>query len=455
MTMTYIQQITNMVKASVHALHSSVGDEKLEEIAMLIYMCMSQRGRYYHNVCHIFGITAGCSNPIILLSALFHDVVYVPVDDMLPPEVQKLLSPYVEVDQNQRKIALPTTHAEKDSLVDMIYLIFGFSPGVDLSCRGGNEFLSAIVAVRSLEGVISRKNLMKMAVCIEATIPFRKDQNGRSSMDMLYKRLCNVNKKYVLDFSEDELVESIKHAVDLANRDVGGFHSKHETKFLEDTWNLLTESNYKLRFPLYTINNFCCAIREQYNFFSFLRPELIFSSFRNHPDEFTLKDMTIKAAENLECATSYLRVKLLAASILAAIATLTGGDVPISFFVGDRPSETHRSITFEDFLLIPRVKVPTKNLNMKVYQMFDSGRAGKSLFDIARSPLSAYIYIILGESGVDELFEHALLPMDATCAKTLLSKLPRDMLKQVTYCSSKIAQTRAIRIKAMYETLKS
>merc|ERR1711971_768967 len=102
-------------------------------------------------------------------------------------------------------MGMPT---EKDSLLDMICFIFGFSPGVDLSCRGGNEFLSALVAVRSLEGVISRKNLIKMAVCIEATIPFREDQNGRSPIDMLYERLCDVNGKYMLDFSEDEVAES-------------------------------------------------------------------------------------------------------------------------------------------------------------------------------------------------------------------------------------------------------
>jgi hypothetical protein len=107
------------------------------------------------------------------------------------------------------------------------------------------------LALKSLEDILDQSHLLKIAICIEATIPFRRlNENNESWCDILYKRVKEiVTNRDVLHMSDDVIVSSIQNAVILANRDVGGFSSALTQEFLKNTWNLLPESNACLRTP--------------------------------------------------------------------------------------------------------------------------------------------------------------------------------------------------------------
>eukprot|EP00957_Ditylum_brightwellii_P199824 15233347-Ditylum_brightwellii.AAC.1 len=92
--------------------------------------------------------------------------------------------------------------------------------------RGGNELLSAMVAVRSLQNVLSTKHLLAITACHEMTIPFRKiDTHGESDTDRLRERLTQTNEAFGIGMDIIELDEVVHKAVRLANRDVAAFQS--------------------------------------------------------------------------------------------------------------------------------------------------------------------------------------------------------------------------------------
>ncbi|KAI2503107.1 hypothetical protein MHU86_11378 [Fragilaria crotonensis] len=78
---------------------------------------------------------------------------------------------------------------------------------------GLDFFLSAVLMARVLKDTLSETYLAQIAVCMEATIPFRE-----RALETLDQRLRAVNEKYNLGLTEGELVESIQRGADLNNR---------------------------------------------------------------------------------------------------------------------------------------------------------------------------------------------------------------------------------------------
>ena len=65
---------------------------------------------------------------------------------------------------------LPAT----DRVVFLTLDIFDLHPGQKLSSVAAlNEFLSALVMIKQLGGLVRKKTWLRMTMCIEATIPFR------------------------------------------------------------------------------------------------------------------------------------------------------------------------------------------------------------------------------------------------------------------------------------------
>jgi hypothetical protein len=153
-----------------------------------------------------------------------------------------------------------------DDMMHLINAVFGFAPGHKLGAFAGlNEYLSTLLAVLELRHTCTPTQLLQIALCIEATVPFRKpDAHGRTVPETLLARMSGYVARHgnlfspPIALSAEQQVAAVQRAVSLANMDVGGFSNPDIRFFLRNTWNLLPESNPSLRTPgLYTLKVGC------------------------------------------------------------------------------------------------------------------------------------------------------------------------------------------------------
>ena len=480
--------------------------ERMQAMSNFIFESMSNTARNYHYVQHVFDVIEGnvCrttsptdadddEEPVLdavaVLAALFHDCVYSPVDGGLSTlQRQKLRGAIVEEE------AVPPTAGESstatatvilrtppqaaatdddDLLLRLVLGIFGFEPGQILSpIQGQNEFLSAVIAVRELEPLLPKEILVQIAACIEATIPFRApDASGAKPMDRLYARLCQTVRDGALDLSEEECVRAVQRAALVGNEDVGNFGSTDHAWFLDNTWSLLPESNEALREEeLYTVEQFLFAVYKLRGFFGFMRPELVFQTFRGVPDPATTERLTRNAARNLHLGGKYVSAKLLMISVIAAFAELTGGDSPISLFMGDMTSRKRRAETM-------RLECPASQFSSDpefcnacdgcccshgsrcckdVYELLVKGRTRETFFDARQSPFSAYLYCSIGDDGLKRVMgNYHFYPMTPAAATELLAALPRANIVHIGEVLAEMAVSRKEEILNVLRTLPS
>eukprot|EP00797_Seminavis_robusta_P005958 Sro139_g065160.2 (482) ;mRNA; r:80064-81509 len=448
-------------------------------MAILIHECMSGDSRNYHSVQHVFDISDDFSedDPIAVLAAMFHDCIYYNVDGGLNEHQKQVLHGCFQPDEPSSPQSQTSTSAPQmicrahqachaDSALRMVETIFGYEHGEEITAQKGlNEFLSAVVAVRQLGDHITTAQCAKIACCIAATIPFRNKpiEGEKTHMEKLYENMVEANALFKLERSEEELVKDVQRAAKVANSDIGNFGSDDIYHFLDNTWSLLTETNTTLRRSfLFTVMEFQHSLYKMNGFFNFLDPAAIFATFQNDPPMEELAKLTEQARSNLEIGQKYVGAKLLSASVLAAFAALTGGDAPLSLFVGDLPSRHHQSQSINDAL--PGVKDnPFFNasdeedvkdhLDMTTYQILSGGRRSETSFDVKQSPLGAFLYAVVGDRGLNMILEHKeLYPMTEENAIALLSCLPREVTR---YLAKSIACVAVSRTDAIMEVVDS
>ena len=137
------------------------------------------------------------------------------------------------------------------------------------------------MAAKSLEPFLPASTIAEIAACIEATIPFRPvSPSGLSAIELLYQRLVSANRDFNLGWSDSQTVEIVKRAVRLANRDVENFASPNSSNFLDNTWNLMPETNHELtNVNSYTVAGYRRSLQKMEGFLNFLKPELVFQQF--------------------------------------------------------------------------------------------------------------------------------------------------------------------------------
>ena len=252
MTIATINRFIQIFDRTFKALPTRVPMCDIERLAMIVHSAMENRKRFYHNSMHVFEICEDL-NPRQILAALFHDVVYYQLDGCFPQQSASLLNSIVR-SENGSFILLDID--KDDALLQMCAHIFGFKSEQVLPLFGGmNEFLSAVVALRLLQPYLPMRDLLAVASSIEATIPFRGvDAGGFNSVSLLANRVRCVGRKLLGDIPNVELelyvAEVIHDAVQIANRDVGGFAESNSMVFLSSTWLLIEESTAGLRMQL-------------------------------------------------------------------------------------------------------------------------------------------------------------------------------------------------------------
>lgn len=402
-----IHSLMDIVQRSMNELQVTIEPKVLESVSCLLYYSLKPHGRFFHSIKHAIDLTVE-GQPLTSLAALFHDLIYYQIDGGFNHLVHPIIDPFITVVPSSEGLGiiyLKEDLDDSDPLLKLNLGIFNFQVGQVLSPFGGlNEFLSSIVMSYTLKDYLSLRQLARMVVYLEGTIPFRaSDEKGRDYFYTLAERYEKINQSMSLGESKNDRKETLQAAIALANRDVANFAENDARDFLDNTWDLIPETNLSLRHnDLYTIRDYRVALQKMNGFFSFLNPNNIYHQYENSPSDERLSHLEKLAQKNVAIAREYLRIKLVAATILDCFATLSGGDCPISLFMGDLPRNGVSSVRLES--LLPTIETSSRqNLDPNVWQLLDTGRNKESVFDIKNAPLSLLIYSKCTATELDRL----------------------------------------------------
>jgi hypothetical protein len=403
-----IKRLTDIFFSAFERLGVSSSKPRARKLAVNVQLAMSAHGRNYHNLDHVFSFVDP-DDPICTLAAMYHDVVYYQVDQGFTPEIHAIIIPYIY--ELEGEFYISKNIPEQDRLVWMTLAVFNLKAGQKLtSVDALNEFLSALVMVKELGDLVELKDLLKMIVCIEATIPFRaKDKNGLSPFEVMEKRLRLVAKRYCpTPFKSRDIENTIKAAVVFSNKDIGNFSEPDPAHFLDNTWKLLPETNAALRDrDAYSIRSYRLALQKMRGFMMFVEPEMVFGQYHGVPPDNEYREMVGLARTNITVARDYLRIRLVSIAILEALAQVSGGDTPLSIFMGGLTDQAGNTPRIEDFL--PKISTPPWVEQAPIIRdLLEVGRASESTFDTRNSRLSLFVFKSLNPVEMDLSFERSL-----------------------------------------------
>ena len=441
-TETYITSLIEDLQTALQTLNAHPPLPLLEEWATLIHECLSLESRKFHSVHHVFEISSGC-DPLQLLAAFFRDSIKSVTDGALTARQERHVGDVLNRERRHQQQQLGGSHnvvVGDERLIELVMDIFGRQVGQsDCNNDGGLDFfLSAVLMARVLKDTLSETYLAQIAVCMEATIPFRE-----RALETLDQRLRAANDKYNLGLTEGELLESIQRGADLNNRNLGNFASEDAVFFLDHTWSLLPERSCALRRTyLYSLNDMCEACHNMEVFLTNLDSTLVFQSFQGVPDDEEMHFFRQRLGNNLQKGQKYMRAKLLGVAICSAIATLTGGDGPMSFFTGDLPTHNYNSDRLGEDFPVFDYKALTRGCDLDVYLILNRGRQLEQTFDTRNAPIAAYLYAILGDAGVLQALQFCEFPMTTQSSLNLLKHLPHENVVLVANNIGTIALSR-------------
>ncbi|MBT3275422.1 MAG: hypothetical protein HN368_19865, partial [Spirochaetales bacterium] len=438
-----VHRTIRLLQEALEELKAPVPLATLEFIGVMVNRAMSAQERSLHTPEHIFGLVEP-GDPHINLAALFHDIVYYQVDQGFTPKIEEIVSPYIRI--NDSVISIVDKVKPDDRAFWGCASVFGYVPGQVLSPFNGlNEFLSALVMDCLLEGAVQDRDLLETTACIEATIPFRGfDENGLSPADSLEHRIELTNTNFSLGLTKENIQHIVKSAVMFANKDVANFSEVDVGKFLDNTWKLLPESNPSLRVAgMYSIGNYRTALQKMEGFLRTLNPDAIYAKYLDSPPIDEYHRIVDLAQRNLVIAREYLGVKLLAAAVLEALANVSGGDAPISLFMGDLKADGQAG-RLADLLPKPKSKAEKNGaVDQILYDLLAFGRASSSSFDLNNSPLALHIYLEFGTRGFHKHLETARKMADGNLSPAdFLNSLPRKFVSDLAHASGEMVFTR-------------
>ncbi|NEP55588.1 MAG: hypothetical protein F6K31_00865 [Symploca sp. SIO2G7] len=403
------QQCLEKLLWATEQLGVEVSPTQLAKIARIIVQTMTGPRRCFHSAEHMFQV-GGSTNAIEILAGLFHDIVYMQVDGSINFNFTYYLAPFFWEEEGKLLIR-EQAELPDDSTFEMVAAVFGFTPGQVLSpLAGQNEFLSAVVAAKSLESFFSPRLIVQLTACIEATIPFRPlSESGLTPSELLYQRLKSTNEQFQLKLTDEEIRQTLKQSVRVTNRDVGSFAHPSSAVFLANTWTLLPETNHNLqKSGAYTVRDYRIAIQKMTGFMSFLKPKTIFQHFQGEPDDKTYHKFVEQATKNLAIGRLYLESKLIVNTILEALSLRIGQDISLAIMMGELPDSGYSLGRLGDsFPNVVKPYKPTNSIEKEVRNLLIFGRSNGGDYDLKTSPLTAFVVRFIGFDGIRQLREPA------------------------------------------------
>ena len=436
-----MQGVVQFLVKAFEELGASVPNEILEKMAVMVYAAMCSPARNYHNLDHVFNFS-NPADPIRYLAAVFHDIVYYQVDDGIPTELEADILPYLESVNGNFILIEPAE--EKGERIDWLLELFGFHVGQKITfSQGLNEFLSALVTVKSLDGVVNKHDLFQVVACIEATIPFRgQDALGRNHFEELAERLYSLRERFPFFGTPEQIDAALQRAVIFSNQDVETFSMQDPTQFLVITFKLLPESNVALRKQgMYTIREYRVGLHKSEQFLRNLNPDHVFNSYKGVPSAVEYAGMQRQTRNNMVTAQRYMLIKLLAVAVLEGLAEVTGGDAPLSLFIGDLPRPGIEIDRMEDHL--PEIPLPDFiDPDSDLLHLFNEGLT-RLKYDLPYSGMSLFVYKSLSLDEQDKLYQAAVdFFSENLSAEAFLKAVPYRLSGPFAHASAELALTR-------------
>jgi hypothetical protein len=228
---------------------------------------------------------------------------------------------------------------------------------------------------------------------------------------------------------------------------------------------------------VYTVRDYRIALLKMEGFLAWLPAEQVFHSWNDEPRPEVHARRVARAAGNLELAVRYLRAKLYSISLVEAIAEVTGGDVPVDYFMGGaktpRPAESSAMKRGEETLARDRIgaagdggKAPrrieqflpslphARDLDPSLHRLLAEGRASESSFDTGPSPLGAFLHATVGDRAVMEGVELAKRWWaGASDPSAFLASQPSQPVAAIARAAGNIVNARRDRLFALAERL--
>lgn len=443
MKIANINRFIQLMHSALDALQAQISMQQIEQMAMVVHSSMESPRRRYHCSDHALYMCEGMA-PRQVLAAVFHDIVYYQLDGGFPSRINQMMLPVVGLQGND--LVLRKSVGD-DACLQLCLEIFGFQAGQVLPLfKGMNEFLSAVVAVRMLQPYLRLADLICVVACIEATVPFRAPEaDGRDCSTVLADRLREQGVKR-LGLAPGAPLEHyvngvMADAVGIANRDVSGFAELNSGKFVSGTWLLIEESNAPLAaVGVYTLQDYRGALSRMHDFLASLQADRVFHHYGGVPSAAEYQHLTAAASANLRFTVAFLQLKILSIAIIEALALETGGNCPVSMFLGDIRSHNAQPERVEDYLP-PGPNSP--DLDARLLQVLEEGRPGDASNDLAVSPLTAYIYRCLGVAGSQTAIANGLrMARGEISANDFLRTLDATMLDAIMNACMRIAISR-------------
>jgi hypothetical protein len=236
-------------------------------------------------------------------------------------------------------------------------------------------------------------------------------------------------------------------AIRITNRDVAGFAEPNSGRFVSSTWLLIEESNAPLAaVGVYTLQDYREALSRMHNFLENLQAERVFHHYGGHPTNAEYAAQTAAAAANIAFTVTFLRLKILTITVVEAMARDTGGNCPVSMFLGDMRSNFGMPERVEDYL--------PAGLDAQLLHMLEKGRPDDLSNDLAMSPLTAYIYRCLGAQGCDDALKASRRMLTGEISpRDFLLTLPPIMLQTVIDACARIAISRRDKLQLLRSAL--
>lgn len=375
--MSSFQILQQTIGSSLEALGCRIEGSEWERLVLDVAYPMLGPRRRYHDLNHALAFKD--PDPVFTLAGLYHDTVYLSLDGGLNGRAQSVLKSLVRIEDK-------TVWVETGSdLAERIHRVFGRTSGEAQRLGPGvNEWLSALYMAMSLGPLLEPEVVVEIAACIEATIPFRE------SLEPLLIRLQEAG------LGAERAQFAYERAVRFADTDVADFANPDPGLFLGHTWLLLPEIHPQLELTgLYDARTYRKALEGMLAFFESLEPGRIFHAVGAE----TLQ----RAQDNLSIARHYLQAKILAASLLEALALVTGGLAPLAYLMG----ESAGAVRSSDGALGLSAHLPPftpRHPDPRVLNLLQEGRRLESDFDLSHSPLALFIVSHLNEeqlAGLD------------------------------------------------------
>jgi hypothetical protein len=435
-----VHEIVGALWRALHDLGSPAQTGDIERWGFSIHAALSAAGREFHNHDHVIEI-ASEGDPLEVIAALYHDAVYIQVDQGPPRSMRAEMNHVLAATDGGWRI-LPAASAS-DVTADVL-AVFGRKVGdVVTGTSGLNELASAFVGSLQLEGALDRHQRIALAACIEQTIPFRVDP-----VTQLRDRLL------ALGLTPPQLDATLRRAVRFGNRDVENFAENDAARFLDNTWKLLPESNPALHSPMvYTVRDYRVALQKMEAFLAVLPAERVFHVWADEPKPEVHARRVARTTGNLELAVRYLRAKLYSIALVEAISEVTGGDVPLDFFMGGIKNAANIPMKrIEQFLPAPSGTVTGAPLD----RLLIEGRASESSFDTRPSPIGAYLMATVGEAAVMKGVDQAKRWWAGVgTPNDFLAAQPAKPVAAIARAAANIVETRRDRLFALAERLES